>query len=154
MIYLDTNALAPAVVYSEARTGPMERLMAKHRRDVFWWSPLADYELRKYLWSVPEELWAEDLPLALGRVTRLSTGWEAAVEQALKLAHDFRGRLAVDSADVLHVGWALSLKAELFASFDRASGPRALALCCGLTVWPDPTSEDYAAMNRLKTPAR
>ena len=62
--------------------------------------------------------------------------------QSLKIAHIFKKRLFVDSADTLHVGWAVSIGAETFASFDRESAPRALAMCVGLKVWPEAKPKD------------
>jgi hypothetical protein len=56
----------------------------------------------------------------------------------------------VDSADTLHVGWALSVGAEGFASFDRDSGPRALAMAVGLKLWPEASARDFEQRKRLK----
>ncbi len=79
-----------------------------------------------------------------------NAAWDVAALQALKLARQFKERLAVDSADTLHVGWALALGSETFASFDRQSGPRPLELSVGLKLWPKPEPKDFEAMSRLK----
>lgn len=151
MIYLDANALIAAVVMvaEEQRTARIARLMRK--RPVVRVSPLAEYEARKHLYQAREDDWEPNMETFLdGPAQRLSDEWSAPILQALKLARDFNERLAVDSADTLHVAWALSVGAETFASFDRRSGPRALALCVGLKLWPEATADDFSAMKRLK----
>jgi hypothetical protein len=152
MIYLDANALIALVVNiaEESRTAQMERLMRTAEAPMFV-SPLADYEARKHLFATGDREWENRLKLLYEkRLTLISGGWEPAILQALKLARQFKARLAVDSADTLHVGWSLSIGAEMFASFDRAHGPRALALCQGLKLWPEANQADYQAMSRLK----
>jgi len=67
------------------------------------------------------------------------------------MAGEFRERLAVDSADTLHVGWAEAEQCKMFGSFDTASGTRALAYARGLKVWPEMTEEDFQQFARLKT---
>ena len=150
MIYLDSNALIAGVVNVPQRTAPLQRFFRQARGPI-WASPLCDYEARKGLWQLPEVDWRTELNTLLqGRVTLVEGGWDMAISQALELARQFKARLAVDSADTLHVGWALAMNAKVFASFDRSRGPRALALCLGLKVWPDPQPADYEAMRRLK----
>jgi len=90
------------------------------------------------------------LDALINQKVRLNIAWDVAIIQALKIARQFKARLAVDSADTLHVGWALALGADTFASFDRRSGPRPLAMAVGLKVWPKAGPEDFAAMSRLK----
>lgn len=151
MIYLDANVLVAAVVNvtTEGRTEKTLRLL--RREDVLRVSPLADYEARKHLYQAEEEGWEGALEMLLEKRTPLlGDSWSGPVLMALKLARDFRERLAVDSADTLHVAWALSIGADVFASFDRKSGPRALALCCGLKLFPEAQPDDFAAMKRLK----
>jgi predicted nucleic acid-binding protein len=152
MIYLDANALIALVVNiaEESRTEQMERLMRAAKEPIFV-SPLADYEARKHLLAIGNREWESRLKLLYEqRLTLISGGWEPAVLQALKLARQFKARLIVDSADTLHVGWSLAIGAGTFASFDRAHGPRALALCQGLKLWPEANSADYQSMSRLK----
>ncbi len=152
MIYLDANALmALAVnVRDESRTETMERLL-NATRDSIYVSPLADYETRKHLCALPDRDWENRLKVLYeSLILLISGGWDAAILQALKIARQFKKKLQVDSADTLHVGWTLSIGAEKFASFDRESGPRALALCLGLNLWPEANATDYAAMARLK----
>ena len=149
MTYLDANVLVAAVVNvaEEERTARTARLARS--KAVLCVSPLAEYEAKKHLYQSGEGEWEEDFEnFAAGK--RLADQWSGPVLQALKLARDFKARLAVDSADTLHVAWALSIGADVFASFDRDKGPRALALCVGLKVWPEPAERDYAAMRRLK----
>ena len=149
LVYLDANALIACVVNVAGAdaTARMRRLAKTGTR--LQASPLAEYEARKHLHFRQVADWEADLDgFLLNR--RLADEWRAAIAQALRLARDFRARLAVDSADTLHVGWALSIGADVFASFDRASGPRALALCCGLKLYPEPEEKDFAALRRLK----
>ena len=147
--YLDANALVACVVNvtEQDRTAQMRRfLKSKPHLDI---SPLAEYEARKHLHQAGPAEWEKELNGFLrGRL--LGDQWSAAILQAVKMARDFKARLAVDSADTLHVGWALAVGADLFVSFDRKSGPRSLALCLGLKVWPEPTEADWTQMRRLK----
>ena len=78
------------------------------------------------------------------------TGWAEAIDSALALASELRERLAVDSADTLHVGWAVAEECTMFGSFDSASGARALAYAHGLRVWPEMSHEDFQQYARLK----
>ncbi len=151
MIYLDANVVIAGVVHvaAEERTARLLRLL-RQTPDARV-SPLAEYEARKHLYSLAED-WETDFELLLKHsASRLPDEWSGPILQALKIARDFKHRLAVDSADTLHVAWAVSIGADLFASFDRNKGPRALALCLGLKVWPAPTGDDFAAMKRLKS---
>lgn len=151
MIYLDANCVVAATVRvdEEERTEKMARLARKHGSELRV-SPWAEYETRKYLLGANAADWEADLDgFLVGR--RLPGDWAVAVAEALRLAREFRARLAVDSADVLHVAWSLAVGAKVFASFDRNSGPRALALCVGLQVFPVPSDKDFEAMNRLKS---
>jgi predicted nucleic acid-binding protein len=156
VIYLDANVVIAAVsnVLEEARTERVERLM-RRTKEPFYLSTLADYEARKSLLTGgggDEHLSRLDTLIA-GKL-HLNAAWDVAVLQALKLARQFKQRLAVNSADTLHVGWALAIGADVFASFDRLKGPRALALAVGLTVWPKAEAADYQAMSRLKRAPR
>ena len=146
MIYLDANILYASVANVKDQTDSVARLLA--RQELLQVSSLADYEARKAL--LTQGGTADHLALLdslLAARFKLNTGWDAAISQALKVARQFKQRLWVDSADTLHVGWALALGAETFASFDRASGPRALALCLGLKLWPEPAPMDYEQLN-------
>ncbi len=78
------------------------------------------------------------------------TGWTEATEAALVIAGQFREKLAVDSADTLHVGWAKAERCAMFGSFDTASGARALAHSQGLKVWPEMMEADFQQYARLK----
>jgi hypothetical protein len=116
-------------------------------------SPLAIYEARKHLWSFPERLRkpAEGrLDLFLCEWDSVVTGWAEAIESALVIAGEFRERLAVDSADTLHVGWAEAEQCTVFGSFDSASGTRALAHARGLRVWPEMQEADFQQFARLR----
>ena len=81
---------------------------------------------------------------------RVVTGWAEAIDSALVIASEFRERLAVDSADTLHVGWAQAEQCTVFGSFDTPSGTRALAYARGLKVWPEMTEADFQQLSRLK----
>ena len=116
-------------------------------------SPFAVYEVRKHLCELPADVQKpgeERLGHYLSEWDGVVTGWAEAIDSALAIAGDFRERLAVDSADTLHVGWALAEQCTMFGSFDAASGTRALAHACGLRVWPDMTETDFAQYARLK----
>lgn len=152
MIYLDANVVIAATVKVEGedRTAKIARMMRDKPSACV--SPLAEYEARKHLYQARLKDWEANLDTFLGsHAQRLADQWSAPILQALKIARDFHERLAVDSADTLHVAWAVSIGADTFASFDRQSGPRALALCVGLKLWPEPGGEDFAAMKRLKS---
>jgi hypothetical protein len=116
-------------------------------------SPLAVYEVRKHLWGLTEEVrkaGEERLSQYLSEWDGVVTGWAEAIDSALAVASEFRERLAVDSADTLHVGWALAEECTMFGSFDSASGARALAYARGLKVWPEMTQDDFQQYARLK----
>jgi hypothetical protein len=116
-------------------------------------SPLAVYEVRKRLWGLTEEVrnaGEERLTQYLSEWDAVVTGWAEAIDSALAIAGEFRERLAVDSADTLHVGWALAEQCTMFGSFDSASGTRALAHARGLKVWPEMTQDDFQQYARLK----
>lgn len=116
-------------------------------------SPLAVYEVRKHLCGLPTEArraGEERLGQYLSEWDGVVTGWAEAIDSALAIAGDFRERLAVDSADTLHVGWALAEQCTMFGSFDSTSGARALAHARGLQVWPEMTEADFAQYARLK----
>jgi hypothetical protein len=116
-------------------------------------SPLAIYEARKHLWNFPERLRKpaeERLDLFLCEWDSVVTGWAEAIEAALAIAAEFPERLAVDSADTLHVGWAEVEQCTGFGSFDSASGTRALAHARGLRVWPEMKEADFQQFARLR----
>ena len=73
-----------------------------------------------------------------------------AIDSALSIARDFREKLAVDSADTLHIGWAEAEQCTMFGSFDSTSGARALAYARGLKVWPEMNETDFQQLARLK----
>jgi predicted nucleic acid-binding protein len=147
MIYLDTNVVVAACTNTE-NSEQVGRLF--RGEEPLYVSRLADYEARKCLASLDP---AAESDLNLLFLEKFSTGkeWEAAILQALKLSRHFKERLWVDSADTLHVGWALSIGADVFASFDRESGPRALAKAAGLKVWPPENAKDYAKRKLVKS---
>ena len=64
---------------------------------------------------------------------------------------NFGRKLAVDSADTLHLGWAKAEHCTIFGSFDSASGTRALAHAQGLKVWPEMNEADFQQYARLKS---
>jgi hypothetical protein len=116
-------------------------------------SPLAVYEVSKHLWGLAEPVrkaGEERLNRYLSEWDAVVTGWAEAIDSALTIASEFRERLAVDSADTLHVGWALAEQCIMFGSFDTASGTRALAHARGLKVWPEMTPDDFQQFARLK----
>ncbi len=152
MIYLDANVAFASVahVLHENQTEMAARLLA--RKELFYLSSLTDYETRKALIAQNADAEHFDrLDRLEAEKLKLNAGWDAAIAQALKIARQFHDRLWVDSADTLHVGWALALGCEVFASFDRDSGPRALALCLGLKLFPESASKDFEQMKRLKS---
>ena len=140
----------PSLAPPQARFGlAVARLLA--RNELFHVSSLADYEARKALLTQgANEDHVALLDSLLSSKCKMNTGWDAAISQSLKIARQFKQRLWVDSADTMHVGWALALGADIFASFDRKSGPRSLALCMGMKLWPDATSSDYEQLKRLR----
>lgn len=149
MTYLDANVLYAAVRHVPQQTELVARLFA--RKEMLHVSSLADYEAQKALLTQGgSEDHLTSLEALVSARCKLNTGWDAAISQALKLSRQFQQRLWVDSADTMHVGWALAVGADTFASFDRASGPRALALCLGLKLWPEATPEDFEQMKRLR----
>lgn len=151
MIYLDANALfaSVALVNQHNQTELMARLL--RQKELCYASALTDYETRKALIEQKaDDAHFERLEQLITERVKLNHGWEAAVTQALKMARQFKDRLWVDSADTLHVGWALALGVDTFASFDRNSGPRALALAVGMKLYPKPEPRDYEQMKRLK----
>ncbi len=82
-------------------------------------SPLAVYEVRQYLWGLPDEVRKaaeERLELYLSEWDGVVTGWAEAMDSALVIASEFRQRLAVDSADTLHVGWAQAEQCTMFVA--------------------------------------
>jgi len=90
-------------------------------------SALSDYEVRKtLLTSGFSEAKLSQLDDLIAARFHLNADWDRAIRKALELARQFRARLVVDSADTLHVAWAMVLGAETFASFDRTKGPRGL----------------------------
>lgn len=148
MIYLDANVLIAAAANVAEASEQAERLL--RGKGEFYTSRLADYEARKYLCRLESGDPQENLTLLLAGKVTLGKEWDGAVLQALKISRQFKQRLWVDSADTLHVGWALSVGAEVFASFDRESGPRALALVMGLKLWPEAGPRDYELRKRFK----
>lgn len=126
----------------------MQRLARQHGAELYV-SPWAEYEARKYLHGSNATARESDLDdfFPAGGSWR---DWPLAVAEALRIAREFRARLTVDSADMLHVCWALAVRAKVFASFDRHRGPRALELCAGLKIFPAPEEKDFAAISRLK----
>lgn len=154
MIYLDANVLIAGVsnvAGLEKRTEQTERLLRSN--ELLYASALGDYEARKSLVMFGDEhlLLLDSL---LEKKIRLNANWDMAILQALKISRQFKERLAVDSADTLHVAWALALGADTFASFDRTSGPRPLALALGLKVWPKAGPKDFEVMTKLKPKRR
>jgi predicted nucleic acid-binding protein len=148
MIYLDANVVVASVVNAGGASEQVARRLRS--RQAFFVSRLADYEARKYVSRFTENAAEENLDLLLARKFHLGTEWEAAIFQALKISRQFKSRLWVDSADTLHVGWALSVEAEMFASFDRDSGPRALAMAVGMKLWPEASAKDFERRKLLK----
>ena len=155
--YPDANFIVRLCVRSDSPQALAEAERALRwlaRREVpvsFSW--LAVYESRKHLWGLPEEVrkTAEvELDRLLSRWEPTVIGWEDAVDRALVIASEFRERLAVDSADTLHVGWAQAEGCTMFGSFDSSSGARALAYARGLKVWPEMKELDFQQFSRLK----
>jgi predicted nucleic acid-binding protein len=146
MIYLDSNVVVAATTNQDVSEKVQRLLRVKQP---FYVSRLADYEARKAM-ACLDPAAEGNLDRLLAEKFRLGNEWDGAIIQALKISRQFKRRLCVDSADTLHVGWAMSVGADVFASFDRASGPRALALCLGLELWPEPRPKDFETMKRLK----
>jgi hypothetical protein len=146
MIYLDANVVVASVTNTEV-SEQVDRLLRSTQP--LYVSRLADYEARKSLAGLDPAA-EEDLNLLLAEKFSHGKEWEGAIMQALKISRQFKQRLWVDSADTLHVGWALSVGAEVFASFDRDSGPRALAMAVGLKLWPEASAKDFEQRKRLK----
>ncbi len=148
MIYLDANVVVASVKKVAVASDQVARLL--RAKDEFYVSRLAEYEVRKYLSTRPEAEPEENLNLLLTEKFVTGKEWDSAILQALKISRQFREKLWVDSADTLHVGWALSIGADVFASFDRDSGPRALAMSMGLKLWPAAGPQDYEMRKRLR----
>ena len=149
MIYLDANVVIASVAHITGHSERVARLLRTPQ--TFFVSRLADYEARKFLTRLADPDMEDGLNQLLANKFTLGKEWEGAILQALKIARQLKDRLWVDSADTLHVGWALSIGAEVFASFDRESGPRALAMSVGLKVWPDPTAKDFEKRKLFKS---
>ena len=149
MIYLDANVVIASVSHVPGASEHVARLL--RRPKVFYVSRLADYEARKFLARPASAAAEENLNLLLAEKFRAGQEWEGAILQALKISRQFKQRLWVESADTLHVGWALSVGAEVFASFDRESGPRALAMAVGLKLWPEAGAKDFEQRKLLKS---
>lgn len=106
------NTLGTFVARREFSIGPLgQRPVGAHPCDVAgpatrWLFTLGPNEAHKYLLGSRAPDGEGGLP---GFLTggRLAGNWAGAVAEALRLARDFRARVAVDSADVLHVGRAL-----------------------------------------------
>lgn len=135
-----------------ARTERALRWLARRELPVSV-SPLSVFEARKHLCGLADEFRRP----GEGRLARyltewvpVVTGWAEAIESALVIASELRERLAVDSADTLHVGWAIAEQCTTFGSFDSASGARALAYARGLKVWPEMSEMDFQQYARLK----
>ena len=142
--YADANFILRLCVRSEDRHAFAETERALRwlaRREVpVSVSPLAIYEVRKHLFCLPQEVensGVARLDQYLCEWNAVITGWSEAIEPALAIAGELRERLAVDSADTLHVGWAKAERCAIFGSFDAASGTRALAHAQGLKVRPE-----------------
>jgi len=146
MIYLDANIVVASVTNND-HSEQVERLLRS--RKPFYVSRLADYEARKSLSSIDPGA-EKNLDQLLVEKFNQGKEWEAAIMQAIKISRQFKQRLWVDSADTLHVGWALSIGAEMFASFDRDRGPRALAMVMGLKLWPEAGPLDFEQRKLLK----
>jgi len=148
VIYLDANVVIASVSNMPDASEHVARLLRTPK--VLYVSRLADYEARKFLARQANPAAEENLNFLLTEKFSHGKEWEAAIMQALKISRQFKQRLWVDSADTLHVGWALSVGAEGFASFDRDSGPRALAMAVGLKLWPEASARDFEQRKRLK----
>ena len=156
--YPDANFILRLCVRSDdaqafARSERALRWLARRELPVSV-SPLAVYEVRKHLCGLAQEAsraGEERLSQYLSEWDPAVTGWAEAIDSALVIAGEFRERLAVDSADALHVGWAEAEQCTMLGSFDTASGTRALAYARGLKVWPEMTEEDFQQLARLKT---
>ena len=155
--YPDANFILRLCVRSQdarAFAGTERALRWLSRREVpVSVSPLAIYEVRKHLCGSPQEIEQSGgarLAQYLCEWDAVVTGWTDAIDAALKIAGELRERLAVDSADTLHVGWAKAEQCTIFGSFDSASGARALAHAQGLLVWPEMTEADFKQYARLK----
>lgn len=151
MIYADANFLDALVWPVPDRSDVAGRA---YRQGRVFASPLALYELKKAQAALPpaEKRTCRDnlAELLEADLKTLPPDWSEAVTRAEQIAEDFGARLAVDSADTLHVAWALHAGCTAFASFDRRSGPRALAKALGLQVIPPMTQADWQEMRRLK----
>jgi predicted nucleic acid-binding protein len=155
--YPDANFILRLCVRSQdshafARTERALRWLARREAPVSV-SPLAIYEVRKHLCGLAQEVKQSGearLDQYLGEWDGVVTGWTEAIESALVIADELRERLAVDSADTLHVGWAKAEQCTIFGSFDTASGARALAHAQGLKVWPEMAEADFQQYARLK----
>jgi len=146
VIYLDANVVVASCTNNEFSDLASRLLRSSTRLYV---SRLADYEARK-LFACLDPAAEDDLNRLLAEKFSFGNEWEGAIMQALKISRQFKQRLRVDSADTLHVGWALSIGADVFASFDRESGPRALALALGLKLWPEAGPKDYEQRKLIK----
>lgn len=141
---------AVATVADERCIEQTERLL--RTESSFYTSALGDFEARKHLVAVDDEHLMLLYSLLVQKI-RLNVAWDVAILQALKIARQFKERLAVDSADTLHVGWVLALGADTFASFDRRSS-QAAGSSLGLKLWPKAEPKDFEAMARLKPKRR
>jgi predicted nucleic acid-binding protein len=100
-------------------------------------------------WRVGDRWASLASDLRAGRQVDCAQSFEALVSLAGDLFRRYAARCSVGTLDLLHIAAARQFGCRWFLSFDSASGCRAVAYACGLSVFPDPTSQDRAWIKKL-----
>jgi hypothetical protein len=87
--------------------------------------------------------------LRAGRWVDCAQSFETLVSLASDLFRRYAARSNVGTLDLLHIAAARRFGCRWFLSFDSASGCRAVAHACGLTVFPELGSQDRAFIRKL-----
>ena len=100
-------------------------------------------------WRLGDRWMALASDVRAGRWIDCGQPFETLVMLASDLFRRFAPRCNVGTLDLLHVAAARHFGCRWFLSFDSASGCRAVAHLCGLTVFPGLGSEDRAWIRKL-----
>ncbi len=87
--------------------------------------------------------------LRSGRWVDCAQPFEALVNLAGELFRRYAPRCNVGTLDLLHVAAARRFGCRWFLSFDSASGCRAVAHVCGLSLFPELASKDRAWIKKF-----
>jgi predicted nucleic acid-binding protein len=90
--------------------------------------------------------------LRAGRWVDCAQSFETLVSLAGDLFRRYAARCNVGTLDLLHLAAARRFGCRWFLSFDSASGCRAVAHACGLTVYPELRTADRAWVRKIGRP--